>query len=84
MATKMKPRQRRILQALTDLGGQATQREIANVTGLSVNGVSQSLGALQAQGKVHMTEWTKKDATWVVWTSESPADSENGDAACLP
>ncbi len=66
MPTKMKPRQRRILQALIDLGGRATQREIAQKTGMSVNGVSQSLGAMQAQGYVALVELTKKEATWAV------------------
>jgi predicted transcriptional regulator len=63
MPTKMKPRQRRILQALKDLGGRATQREITHTTDMSVNGVSQSLGAMQVQGYVALVEWTKKDAT---------------------
>ncbi len=42
----MKKRQRLILQALADLGGKATTREIAHAVCLDVNGVSQSLGAL--------------------------------------
>lgn len=43
---RLKQRQRNILQALRDLGGTATTREIASRVGLHVNGVSQSLGAL--------------------------------------
>jgi len=70
MPSKMKPRQRRILQALIDLGGRATQKEIAQKTGMSVNGVSQSLGALQAQGHVALVEWTKKEATWAMKTGD--------------
>lgn len=42
----LKRRQRNILTALTDLGGEATTRQIAERAGLNVNGVSQSLGAL--------------------------------------
>ncbi len=43
---RLKQRQRDILQALNDLGGTATTREVALRVRLSVNGVSQSLGAL--------------------------------------
>jgi len=68
MPAKMKPRQRRILQVLIDLGGRATQKEIAHMTDMSVNGVSQSLGALQARGCVALIEWTRKEATWAVQT----------------
>lgn len=42
----MKKRQAAVLQALRDLGGRATVREIAAKARLHVNGVSQSLGAL--------------------------------------
>jgi hypothetical protein len=42
----LKKRQKDILRALKDLGGMATTRQIAEKTGLNVNGVSQSLGAL--------------------------------------
>ncbi len=45
---KLKPRQRKILQALAALGGEATQREIAKEAGLNTNGVSQSLGSALA------------------------------------
>lgn len=74
MPTKMKPRQRRILQALKDLGGRATQREIAQKTDMSVNGVSQSLGAMQAQGFVALVEWTRKEATWAVQTDDGKGE----------
>ena len=43
----LKKRQKIILAALRDLGGEATTREIAQKTGLNVNGVAQSLGALE-------------------------------------
>lgn len=42
----LKPRQRRILESLDQLGGQANTKQIAEKVGLSTNGVSQSLGAL--------------------------------------
>lgn len=42
----LKPRQRQILTALHDLGGQANTKQIAEKAGLNTNGVSQSLGAL--------------------------------------
>lgn len=39
----MKKRHKIILQALRDLGGQATLKEISEKTGLNVNGLSQSM-----------------------------------------
>lgn len=42
----LKLRQREILAALSELGGQATTNQIAEKAGLHPNGVSQSLGAL--------------------------------------
>ena len=42
----LKKRQRIILDALANLGGEATTRQIADKTGLNANGVSQSLGAM--------------------------------------
>ncbi len=41
-----KKRQKIILAALAELGGEATTRQIAEKVKLHVNGVSQSLGAL--------------------------------------
>ncbi len=82
MPTKLKPRQRRILQALEDLGGRATQREIAKVTDLSVNGVSQSLSAMFEH--VYRIEWTKKDATWVIRTEDEPKADEEEDGIGHP
>lgn len=46
MATRLKPRQRLILEALLNLGKKATTTQIAEKTKLHVNGVTQSLGAL--------------------------------------
>lgn len=48
----LKPRQRKILEALRELGGVATVRDIAHATGFNVNGVSQSLGATHLGGQV--------------------------------
>ncbi|MDP2705540.1 MAG: winged helix-turn-helix transcriptional regulator [Patescibacteria group bacterium] len=42
----LKKRQKNILTALKELGGEASTREIAEKVSLNVNGVSQSLGAL--------------------------------------
>ena len=39
-------RQREILQALKDLGGQASVHDIAAKAGMNVNGVSQTLGVM--------------------------------------
>ena len=46
MPTRLKKRQKTILSALEELGGTATTRQIAEKVHLSVNGVSQTLGAL--------------------------------------
>lgn len=42
----LKKRQKLILSALAELGGEATTRQIAKKVNLHVNGVSQSLGAM--------------------------------------
>lgn len=42
----LKNRQKRVLGTLRKLGGTATTKEIAKKVGLSVNGVAQTLGAL--------------------------------------
>ena len=66
MATKkLKKRQRDILAALSQLGGRATTRQIAEKVGLHVNGVSQSLGVLSeyvsvVEGKGGDTWWVEK------------------------
>lgn len=58
----LKKRQRLILSALEELGGEATTRQIAEKVGLHVNGVSQSLGALHERaeclgGQAGETKW---------------------------
>ena len=42
----LKKRQKLILAALAELGGEATTRQIAEKVNLNVNGVSQSLSAI--------------------------------------
>lgn len=42
----LKKRQRLILSALAELGGEATTRQIAEKVNMHVNGVSQSFGAM--------------------------------------
>jgi hypothetical protein len=61
----LKKRQKEILKALEELGGEATTRQIAAKTNLNVNGVSQSLGAMKEHvsclgGKAGETRWMKK------------------------
>lgn len=46
MKTKLKQRQRLILEALVNCGRPATTREVAQKAKLNVNGVSQTLGSL--------------------------------------
>lgn len=58
----LKKRQKTILSALTELGGEATTREIAIKSNLHVNGVSQSLGAMSEYveclgGRAGETKW---------------------------
>ena len=60
----MKKRQRDILNALRELGGKATTRQIAEKTGLHTNGVAQSLAAIDSVefvgGKSGDTMWEIK------------------------
>ncbi len=46
----LKKRQKKVLLALGELGGVATTRHIALAANLNVNGVSQTLGALERRG----------------------------------
>ncbi|MEK7179236.1 MAG: hypothetical protein AAB727_03220 [Patescibacteria group bacterium] len=66
MALRLKRRQKLILKALVGYGGEATTRQISEKTGLNVNGVSQSLGALahhvvRLGGKGGDTKWQLKN-----------------------
>lgn len=61
----LKKRQKIILAALTELGGEATTRQIAEKANLHVNGVSQSLGTMYQyvvclHGRGGETKWKLK------------------------
>jgi len=60
----LKKRQRTILTALAELGGEATTRQIAEKVNLHVNGVSQSLSVLtqveRLGGRGGETKWRLK------------------------
>jgi hypothetical protein len=57
----LKKRQKLILAALAELGGEATTRQIAEKVNLNVNGISQSLGAMTGVeclgGRAGETRW---------------------------
>lgn len=58
----LKKRQKLILSALAELGGEATTRQIAEKVNLHVNGVSQSLGTMTGYvkcigGRAGETRW---------------------------
>jgi len=61
----LKKRQKEILKALKDLGGEATIWQIAEKVNLNVNGVAQSLGAMyELVGLVStdgITRWRLKE-----------------------
>ncbi|MFA5172958.1 MAG: hypothetical protein WC435_00950 [Candidatus Paceibacterota bacterium] len=62
----LKKRQRTILTALEELGGEATTLQIAQKVNLPANGVSQSLGALSQQveclgGRGGKTRWRLRE-----------------------
>ncbi len=62
----LKKRQKIILAALKELGGEATTRQIAEKVNLHTNGVSQSLGAMTNDvtclgGRGGETKWKLKD-----------------------
>ena len=60
----LKKRQKEILKALEELGGEATTWQIAEKVNLNVNGVSQTLGALAQTiclgGRGRKTKWKLK------------------------
>ncbi|MEK7660069.1 MAG: hypothetical protein AAB343_02590 [Patescibacteria group bacterium] len=60
---KLKKRHQRILNALRDLGGTATTRQIAIATSLHVNGVSQSMNVLGGQ-HIQYLGGTGTDRLW--------------------
>lgn len=62
----LKKRQKTILAALTELGGEATTRQIAKKVSLNVNGVAQSLDAMYQRiehlgGRGGERKWKLKD-----------------------
>jgi len=63
LAKKLKKRQIKILDALVDLDGRATVKEIAKKAHLNVNGVSQTLSALSGR-YVRYINGTGGDAVW--------------------
>lgn len=63
---KLKRRQRDILVALQELGGQASIRSIAQKADLDVNGVSQSLGALAIGEYVYHVSGRSGDAIYAL------------------
>lgn len=65
MSHALNSRQKNIITALRDLGGETTTAEIAKKLNLNANGVSQSLGVLQAEGFVRYIRGDKtKPQTW--------------------
>ncbi|MBI3020192.1 MAG: hypothetical protein HYY60_02605 [Parcubacteria group bacterium] len=63
-ASGRKKRQKDILTALAELGGEATTRQIAEKTGLNVNGVSQSLGAYSMRDHVECLGGKGGECRW--------------------
>ncbi len=60
----LKPRQKKILEALRNLGGLATTRQIAKAVELHVNGVSQSLSTLRDRKYVKYKDGKAGDMSW--------------------
>jgi len=65
---RLKPHQKRILQALQDSGGQNSVKQIALLTGLHANGVSQTMGALAARGLVAYLDGKGSASVYVLKT----------------
>lgn len=76
---KLKPIQKAILQALRELGGAATAREIAKLKCLPVNGVVQSLNqALDPRGYVvQISAYAQSETCWQL--VEPPPDTREGE-----
>ncbi len=60
----LKRRQKEILAALKELGGEATTRQVAEKTRLNVNGVSQSLGAYSMRERVEYLGGKRGECRW--------------------
>ena len=63
----MKKRQRDILQALEELGGTGTTRQIGEKTGLNNNGISQTMGqSLEPNGFVRCLGGYRGNIKWEI------------------
>lgn len=60
----MKKRHKVIIQALRDLGGTATLQEISERTGLSVNGLSQSMGSVSGYEPIEFLGGQGRKQKW--------------------
>lgn len=83
----LKKRQKLILRALTELGGEATTKQVAEKTGLHVNGVSQSLGAMPWHvvclgGRGGETKWQVKKPNMVLHHDDPPCTARLKDGFC--
>ena len=79
----MNRRQRAILEAFRDLGGEATIGEVALKTGFNTNGISQSLGYWtenmlgRGKGKVGFVSGRGREARWkLINTRTDPAEPD--------
>lgn len=62
---RLKPNQETILDVLANLGGMASIKQIVEeAPTLNVNGVSQTLGALQVRGYVRFVSGGGKNSVW--------------------
>ncbi|MDP3935012.1 MAG: hypothetical protein Q8Q46_02250 [Candidatus Giovannonibacteria bacterium] len=61
-----KKRRQIILNAIRELGGKASTRQIAIATGFDANGVSQSLGAMSGRGLVSMGDYKMGNTEWML------------------
>lgn len=72
---KKVPRKQRVLDALKELGGTATTRQVAEKCGLNVNGVSQTLSSIS--GTYLTGEGEAGDRVWALVKS-SETNQEEG------
>lgn len=61
---RLRKRDRRILEALKLMGGEASTRQIAIAANLNTNGVSQTLGVLASKGYVQPVGGERGDFLW--------------------
>lgn len=72
----LKKRHETILNALRQSNGTATVRQIAEFTGFSVNGISQSLGCEALRNHVEYLDGDRGDARWSLITPQPTSSSE--------